>query len=124
MQHGAFQLNKVRRLIACQGKDFWFSTPGKNEFGEPNGKTVSRLIKGVYHENTGFASGHAPKISSEATVIRKKGFPMVLTLWESVLGLHHEAQVKFNGKTYKVTEIHNVAEANLVANISLEEVQT
>lgn len=124
MHSAAFQLSKVRRLIRTQGKVFYFSKPGRNEFGEPNGETVSHEIQGVFHEALGFASGYATKTTSEDTTIRKKDFPMVLTLWESLGELRHTDVLIFNGKSYRVNEIKNVAEANLIANISLEEVQT
>lgn len=124
MNHAPFQLNKVRRLIKTQGKLLQFEAPKKNEFGEPTDETVIHTVQGVYHETTGYASGHSPKSTSEATTIRTKGFPMILTLWESVGELHHEDALKFNGKSYTVTEIRNINEANLLASISLEEVQT
>lgn len=124
MHSAAFQLNKVRRFIKTQGKVFCFSKPKRNEFGEPNGETVSHEIRGVFHEALGLASGYSSKTTSEDTTIRKKDFPMVLTLWESLGELDHTDMLTFNGKSYQVNEIKNVAEANLIANISLEEVQT
>ena len=124
MHSAAFQLNKVRRLIRTQGKIFYFSKPGRNEFGEPNGDLVPHEIQGVFHEALGYASGYATKTTSEGTTLRKKDFPMVLTLWESLGELRHTDVLTFNGKSYRVNEIKNVAEANLIANISLEEVQT
>lgn len=119
MHRAAFQLRKVRRLITTQGQDFKFDKPGKDEFGEPNGETVSHTIQGVFHETTSYAS----KTTAEASTLRKKSSPMVLTLWESAGELHHKDVLTFNGKPYRVNEIKNVAEANLVADISLEEVQ-
>ena len=124
MYNAAFQLNKIRRLINTQVQEFHFTSLGKNEFGEPNGETVSHVIQGVFHEALGYASGYATKTTSEGTTIRNKDFPMVLTLWESLGELRHNDILTFNGKSYRVNEIKNVAEANLIANISLEEVQT
>lgn len=119
MHGAAFQLNKVRRLINTQGKAFHFEKPIKNEFGEPNGQTVSVVLRGVFHETTSYLN----KTSTDASTLRKKASPMVLMLWESAEGLHHTDELKFNEKTYRVTEIKNLQEANLVADISLEEVQ-
>lgn len=120
MNHGPFQLNKVRRLIKTRGQTFKFDTPDRNEFGEPNSETVSHMIKGVFHETTSFIS----KATAESSAIRKKPSPMIMTLWESLEGLRHNDTLKFNGKEYRVIEIKNLAEANLIADISLEEVQT
>lgn len=119
MHNAAFQLNKVRRLIKTQGQAFVFDKSGKNEFGEPNGETVSHIIQGVFHETTSFIS----KATSEASSIRKKPSPMVLTLWESLGELRRNDILKLNKKEYRVIEIKNLSEANLVADISLEEVQ-
>lgn len=120
MNHGAFQLNKVRRLIRTQGQAFYFKKPGKNEFGEPNGETVSHEIRGVFHELTEYKS----KTTSEASTIRQKSAPMLLCLWEDVQRFHHSNLVEFNGRSYRINEVKNLAEANLVADIYLEEVQT
>lgn len=119
MNHGPFQLNKVRRLIKTRGQVLYFEKPEKNEFGEPNGGTVSHEIRGVFHETTSFIS----KTTTESSATRKKSSPMVLTLWESLEGLRRNDLLKFNGKEYRVIEIKNLAEANLIADISLEEVQ-
>lgn len=120
MNQGAFQLNKVRRLIRTQGQVFYFKKPGKNEFGEPNGGTVSYEIRGVFHETTSFIS----KTTSESSATRKKSSPMVLILWESLGELRRNDTLELNGKKYLVVEIKNLSEANLIADISLEEVQT
>lgn len=120
MHNAAFQLNKVRRMIKTQGQVFTFNTPKKNEFGEPTKDTEPHNLVGVFHETTAYLS----KDTSEASTLRKKSSPMVLTLWESVGELHHTNMLTFNGKPYRVTEIKNLGEANLVADISLEEVQT
>lgn len=116
----AFQLNKVRRLIHTQGKTFGFKRQGTNDFGEPNGQTVSVDIAGVYHETTSFLS----KTVTESTTIRQKPSPMILCLWEDAQKILRTDELSFNGKTYKVGEVKNISEASIVGDISLEEVQT
>jgi hypothetical protein len=124
MNHKAFQLNKVRRFINTYGQIFQFDKPGKNEFGEPNGETVSHKIKGVFHETSEFASGYITKTTSDSTTIRLKSNPMFLTLWESVGDLKHQDELIFNDKKYRINGVTNLLQANLIAEISLEEVQT
>ena len=119
MNHKAFQLNKVRRFLNTHGQIFQFDKPDKNEFGEPNGETVSHELKGVFHET----SGYVAKTSDDSTTVRTKPTTQLLTLWESVGPLQHQDKLVFNDKTYKVNEITNLLQANLVAEISLEEVQ-
>lgn len=116
----SFQLNKVRRIINTQGKFFSFSRAGKDEFGEPNGQTDSVTIRGVYHETTKYIS----KSATEATTIRQKASPMILCLWEEAQMLVHTDELTFNGHLYKVGEVKNLSEANIIGDISLEEVQT
>lgn len=119
MNSPAFQLNKVRRLLATQGVEFIFNRSGKNEFNEPNGTTESFTITGVYHETTSYLS----KTSSDASTIRQKPSPMILTTWAEAEVLKHEDTVSFNHRLYRVGDIHNVAEANIIADISIEEIQ-
>lgn len=124
MNSPAFQLNKVLRLIKTQGKLFWFKTSKKNEFGEPNGETVSLMLKGVYHQTPHVGSGYVTKTTSDASTTRVKSQAMILALWEDAKQLKRQDTLSFNGKSYQVNEVTNLAQANLVADISLEEVQT
>lgn len=119
MNAALFQLYKVKRLIVVQGQNLLFSRQGENEFGEPNGQTESVTIKGVYHETTSFLS----KTSTEATTIQQKSSPMVLCLWKDTENISDRYRLSFNNKTYTIGGIKNLAEANLIAEISLEEVQ-
>ena len=120
MNQKAFQLNKVRRTIRTLGQSLLVQREGTNDFGEPNGETESLELKGVFHESTGYLT----KSTSESSTVRKKSSPMLLCLWEDTAELlHHQDRVILNNKTYKVNEIKNLAAANLVADISLEEVQ-
>ena len=114
-----FQLNKVRRLLRTQGQEFTFARVELNEFGEPNGQTEFVVITGVYHETTSFLR----KSKVESTTIRTKASPMILSLWTEAQLLQHTDVLDFNGKTYTISEVKNIAEANVVADISLEEVQ-
>lgn len=119
MYAAAFQVNKIRRLIRTQGRLFDFARLGLNEFGEPNGQTELISILGVYHETTTYLQ----KAKVESTTIRTKSSPMILCLWEDAKLLQHTDTLEYNGKLYSVTDIKDVTESGLVADISLEEVQ-
>ena len=119
MNSAQFQLNKIKRLINTQGVEFTFTRPVRNEFQEPNGTTESFTIKGVYHEITSYIS----KTSSDASTVRQKPSPMILTLWSSAAVLQHTDRLSYNGKQYKINGIKDVAESNVAADISLEEIQ-
>ena len=115
----AFQLNKVRRLINTNGTLFRFVKVGEDEFGEPNGQTESVMIKGLYHETTSYLS----KSSTESTTIKQKSSPMILCLWDDVTKITDGYELQFNGKKYTIGGIKNLSESNIIADISLEEVQ-
>lgn len=114
-----FQLNKVQRLLKTQGELFHFNRPAKNDFGEPNGETVSIDIRGVYHESSSYVS----KTATDATTIRSKASPMLLCLWDDATKLFHTDELSFRGKKYRVNGITNIGEANVAADVSLEEIQ-
>lgn len=121
MDKAAFQLHKVVRLIQSQGQKLVFIRMAENEYHEPDAENVSqREIKGVYHETT---EGHLSKNTSESATLRQKVSPMFLCLWEEAQHLLHTDQTTINGKTYRINQIHNIAEAGIVADISLEELQ-
>lgn len=121
MYQAPFQLNKIRRLITTQGKEFMFLSPSKNDFGEPNGETDSHQVRGVLHEAS---AGYITRTAADASTTRYKSQTMLLTLWESAEELTLECELKLNNKTYKVNEISNLLQADLVADISLEEVHS
>lgn len=119
MNSAAFQLNKVKRLIRTQGEEFTFARPNLNEFGEPNGEAEYFVILGVYHETTSYLS----KAKVESTTIRSKPSPMILCTWEEAQLLQHTDTLNYKGKTYQISEVKNLAEACVAADISLVEVQ-
>lgn len=121
MHNGAFQLNKMRRAIRTQGRPFEVVRPKTNKFNEPTQDMESFGFVGILHDMTKFTA----KSTNDASTIQQRNYaPMILTLWEDAKGIQPKDLIKFNGKSYRIAEVRNVAEANLVADISLEEVQT
>lgn len=122
MNSAAFQLNKVRRLIKTQGRSALIVRPGTNKFGEPESEADVRTILGVFHESSSRMTYQA-KTNSDGSTIRAKAAPMMLCLWEDVQDIQHTDHLVMNNNAYVIGEIKNVNESNLVADISLEEVQ-
>ena len=120
MQGQAFQMNKVRRLIRTQGRVFSFVRRQRNDFNEADGEISCINLTGVYHETTTYLK----KSSSEAATVSKKSAPMILCLWEDAKELLHTDLVVFHDKTYRIGDIKNLCESDVIADISLEEVQT
>lgn len=116
-----FQLNKVRRHLKASGRDFTFIREGTDSFGEPNGTTESFIIQGIYHE-TNSGTTTVQNNSDSATTWPKK-IPSMLCLWEYAKQVRLTDLVTMNSKRYKISQIRNLEEANLVADILMEEVQ-
>lgn len=117
-----FQLNKVRRHLRASGRDFTFIREGTDSFGEPNGTTESFVIQGIYHE-TNINSVAILQNSSDAATIWPKKIPSMLCLWEYAQQVQLTDLVTINSKRYKISQVRNLYEANLVADILMEEVQ-
>lgn len=120
MNSAAFQLNKVKRLINTQGRSVIVTRQGKNKFDEPNGEAEIFNIKGVFHETTSYLS----KTGSNGSTVRAKPSPMFMCLWTEAQALQHTDQIQLNNRLYNIGEIKNLCEADVVADVSLEEVQT
>ena len=120
MNSSAFQLNKVRRLIKTQGRSVVVTRQERNKFNEPNGEAEVFTIKGVFHETTSYLS----KTGSDGSTVRAKPSPMLMCLWEDIQKVQHTDQMVINNHTYNIGEIKNLCEADVVGDISLEEVQT
>lgn len=119
MNSSTFQLNKVRRLIKAQGRSVIVTRQGKNKFNEPNGEAEVFSITGVFHETTSYLS----KTGSDGSTVRAKPSPMLMCLWDDINKIKHTDQIIMNNHTYNIGEIKNLCEADVVGDISLEEVQ-
>ena len=123
MYKGAFQLHKVRQALKRSGTKASIKTQKLDEFNEPTEETVSHEILGLYHEFNS-TDGYSSSTTNDASVVYKKPIPMFLCLWESVKDVvYPEDDFYLNGKLYKVNAVKNLYEANLIAEVSLEEVQ-
>lgn len=122
MDATAFQLNKARRFINTQGRNLGFKHITTNEFGEPNGTAETVNVLGVYHE--AISHLYLPTTATGAASIRAKPSPAIFCLWEDAQRVALTDILELNSKLYKVSEIKNVCEANLIGDISVEEVQT
>ena len=123
MTNPAFQLYKIRRLLKLQGTPITYTRFNTNGFGEPTNTSSQYRILSLFHEATSQASEYTSKTTSDASTIRVKSHSKLLCLWEDAKQISIKDQVKFNGKTYEVNGVNNIAESNLIADVSLEEVQ-
>lgn len=119
MVNKSFEVYKVKRELKRSGRDYKFTRPGVNDFGEPLDKEEEvGELRGLYHEQ----SEHIAVTMSDTTQVRTKKVPSILCLYEDVasLALVVGDRVKLNEKTMKVTGVVNIQEWNLIADVSLE----
>lgn len=119
MEAALFQLYKVQRAISIQGTLFTVETPSKNEYNEPTDMVQTTQFKGLYHETTGFIA----KTTRDSSTVNHKSSPMILCILDEVKGLSKGDHIIANRKTYELVEIKDIAEAGIIADLSLEEIQ-
>ena len=122
MNNPSFQLNKVRRQLKVHGRDFILIRKETDGFGEPTESMEVSVVHGIYHETNSNAIYGFQNNSDAATNWPRK-IPSMLCLWESAQQIQLTDLVIVNSKTYKISQIRNIEEANLVADILMEEVK-
>lgn len=120
MKATAFELNKLRRLIRTQGKQYRFYRDYLNKFNEPTGDTQATEISAVYHTVT----QRVDVLAGEGGSIHTRRVPMLLALLTEGFNIQQGDFVDINDITYKVTGVSNINNWNIAVDISLEEVVT
>lgn len=116
-----FEIYKITRELKRSGRDYEFMRSVTNEFGEPTKEEEEiGILRGLYHEQ----NGHIAVTMSDTTQVRTKKIPSILCLYKDVasLGLVIGDRIKLNKKKMKVTGVVDIQEWNLIADISLEEI--
>lgn len=114
-----FEVYKLKRELKRSGRDYEFTRPLANKFGEPTDEQQEvGTLRGLYHEQ----NEHITVMMSDTTQVRTKKVPSILCLYEDTasLALVIGDRVELNGKIMKVTGIVNIQEWNLIADVSLE----
>lgn len=118
-----FEAYKIARELKRSGIDYIFQRYGTNTFGEPTDQLndIGKL-KGLYHEQ----NSSIQITTGEAVQIRTKKVPTILCLYENVKALELKVGdiVCINSSIFNVAGIVNVQEWNIVADISLEVVDS
>lgn len=119
MVNNKFEVYKIKRELKRSGRDYEFTRPKANDFGEPSDEEeVIGILRGLYHER----SEHIMVSMSDTTQVRTKKVPSILCLYEDAtpLALVIGDRVKLNGKVMKVTGVVDIQEWNLIVDVSLE----
>lgn len=118
-----FEAFKIKNELKRSGVEYNFKRQSKNDFGEPvKGGRKFTTIKGIYHEQ----NSNVQITTGDTTQIRTKKIPMILCLYDDAV--LHALQVGditiINKKVFKVTGVVNVQEWSIIADISLEVVDS
>lgn len=116
----AIQKAKVKRILDSQGREFVFKRHTLDEYNQPTEEETEVVtVLGLFHEMTSYLS----KSTEDSSTIRRKSSPMILCLLEDISELQNGDFTEYNGQTYFLTELKNVAGMNFAVDLSLEEVQ-
>jgi Cu/Ag efflux protein CusF len=118
-----FEAAKLKKELKTSGINCEFKRLKVNDFGEPTEESeVVATIKGLYHEQ----NSNIQITTGETTQIRTKKIPMVLCLYEdaALAALKVGDAVTINSETFKVTGVVNIQEWSIIADISLEVVDS
>lgn len=116
-----FEKHKVELHIKRYGTEFIFNRNAKNEYGEEaTAKSVVCTLKGIYHEQSSYINIQ----TTDNSQTQQKKQQMIICLFEDCTEVKMNDVVVLNSKELKVTDVVNLNEMNIIANICLEEIQT
>lgn len=118
--NNGFESYKITREIKKNGVHNIFYRDGKNEFGEPdkNTRVTIGALTSLYHEQ----SAYVQLSVADGVQYRTKKMPMLLALFTDVkyLGLQTGDFCIVNNRRYTITNILNLYNWDIIADISLE----
>lgn len=107
----------IEREIARNGSTYIVKRNKVDKYGEPTQEVEEvTTLRGLFHISKGFVT----KNTSDGSQTKTKGQPMILALLEECATIQHGDFVVINSNTYKITDINNIEEYNIIADISLE----
>ncbi len=115
-----FEAYKIAREIKKSGVQNVFYRDGKNEFGEPDTDTRVTIgtLKSLYHEQNGYVQMSV----ADEVQYRTKKMPMLMALHEDVKVLDLQAgdYTIINSRKYKITNVLNLYNWDILCDLSLE----
>lgn len=117
MLNSKFLRNKVNRQIKLNGQEFTFVRYKEDEYHQISEEEKEEIyVEGIFHTTNSFVKAN----TSDASIVRTKSQPMILTLYEQGSLVKINDKVVINEETYKVIDVNNVNSFNEVCDISLE----
>ncbi len=107
----------IEREITRNGSTYIVKRNKVDKYGEPTQEVEEvTTLRGLFHISKGFVT----KNTSDGSQTKTKGQPMILALLEECATIQNGDFVVINSNTYKITDINNIKEYNIIADISLE----
>lgn len=107
----------IEREIIRNGSTYIVKRNKVDKYGEPTQEVEEvTTLRGLFHISKGFVT----KNTSDGSQTKTKGQPMILALLEECATIQNGDFVVINSNTYKITDINNIEEYNIIADISLE----
>lgn len=114
------ELHKVTREIATHGKNYTFLRDKVDKYGETIDDEIETVCtaNGIFHTSKIYVS----KVAKDATTSHTKGSPMLMLRYADSYGIKQNDYVFINNKKFKVVDVNDIQEYNIVVDISLDEV--
>lgn len=107
----------IEREIIRNGSTYIVKRNKVDKYGEPTQEVEEvTTLRGLFHISKGFVT----KNTSDGSQTKTKGQLMILALLEECATIQNGDFVVINSNTYKITDINNIEEYNIIADISLE----
>lgn len=117
MNNLLFELYKVKREILVHGCECNLYKHEKDDYGESTGDSIHvKSFRGLFH----LSKGYSHSKTSDGTETHAKGMPMILCKYEDTENMKRGMQIIVNNKRYNISDINNIQEYNIVADVSLE----
>lgn len=117
MNNMKFQLHKAKMAIQRFGALYEFQRDNLNDYKEPDGTaTTIASVTGLWHESQGYITTS----KTDASTTRSKPSIQIMALWNDAKTIAQGDFLMVSNTRYNVTGVHDVANAGVVADISLE----
>lgn len=117
MNNMEFQLHKAKMAIQRFGSLYEFQRDNLNDYNEPDGTaTTIASVTGLWHESQGYITTS----KTDASTTRSKPSIQIMALWADANTIAQGDFITVSDTRYNVTGVHDVANAGVVADISLE----
>lgn len=119
-----FEAYKIAREIRRSGQNYQIKRCYDNKYGEPTSDEYKSVCQfcGLYHED----NSNIQIQTGDAIQFRTKKIPMILCLYEDIehFDIKPNDVIIINKNLYKITGLVNIQNWNIVADISLEVVDS